>query len=85
MFCWTDSEVALCWVNGKEKILEPWIENGVVTIRKMVDREKWHFVEGELNPANFPTQLSSSLKAVLRAVGLEDLSCCGHRSWRLKG
>ena len=27
IFCWTDSEVALCWVNGKEKSWEPWIEN----------------------------------------------------------
>ena len=40
IFCWTDSEVALCWINGKEKSWEPWIENRVVAIRKVVDREK---------------------------------------------
>ena len=70
IFCWTDSEVALCWVNGKEKSWEPWIENRVVAIRKVVDCEKWHFVEGEVNPADIPTRLSSS---VFRAVGLGDL------------
>ena len=62
IFCWTDSEVALCWVNGKEKSWEPWIENRVVAIRKVVDREKWHFVKGEVNPADVPSRLSSSLK-----------------------
>jgi hypothetical protein len=62
IFCWTDSEVALCWVNGKEKSWEPWIENRVVAIRKVVDREKWHFVRGEVNPADIPTRLSSNLK-----------------------
>ena len=62
IFCWTDYEVALCWVNRKEKSWEPSIENRVVAIRKVVDREKWHFVKGKLNPADIPTRLSSSLK-----------------------
>ena len=61
IFCWTDSEVALCWVNGKEKSWEPWVENRVVAIRKVVDREKWHFVKGAVNPADIPTRLSSNL------------------------
>ena len=26
-FCWTDSEVTLCWVKGKEKCWKPWLEN----------------------------------------------------------
>ena len=62
IFCWTHSEVALCLVNGKGKGWEPWIENRVVAIRKVVDREKWHFVKGEVNPADVPTRLPSSLK-----------------------
>ncbi len=61
IFCWTDSEVALCWINGKEKSWEPWVENKVVAIRKVVDRTKWNFVKGELNPADIPTKLSSNL------------------------
>ena len=47
----------------KEKSWEPWIETRVVAIRKVVDREKLHFVKGEVNPAeDNPTRLSSSLK-----------------------
>ena len=38
MFCWTDSEVALCWVKkGKEKCLKRWVKNRVVAIRKVVN------------------------------------------------
>ena len=62
IFCWTDSEVALCWINGKEKSWEPWVENRVVAIRKVVDWTKWNFVKGELNPADIKTyRLSSNL------------------------
>ena len=61
IFCWTDFEVALYWVNGKKKSWEPWTENRVVAIRKVVDREKWQFVKGEVNPADVPTWLSSNL------------------------
>ena len=32
IFCWTDLEVALCWINGKEKSWEPCVENRVVAI-----------------------------------------------------
>ena len=65
--------MALCWVNGKEKSWEPWIENRVVAIRKVVGREKWHFFKGEVNPADVPAQLSSNLKEGSWVVGLEDL------------
>ena len=34
IFCWSDSAVALCWIRGKERSWEPWVENRVVAIRK---------------------------------------------------
>ncbi|CAB4030027.1 integrase core domain, partial, partial [Paramuricea clavata] len=61
IFCWSDSEVALSWIRGKERSWEPWVENRVVTIRKVVDRERWNFVKGELNPVDIPTRISTSL------------------------
>ena len=33
-----------------------------MAIRKVVDPEMWYFVKGEVNPADIPTRLSSSLK-----------------------
>ena len=32
-----------------------------MAIRRVVDREKWHFVKGAVNPADIPTLLSSNL------------------------
>ena len=39
-----------------------------MAIRKVVDREKWHFVKGKINPADIPTRLASNL--------VESLSGC---------
>ena len=58
VFCWSDSQVSLCWIRGKEKSWKPWVENRVVRIRKIVSAEKWHFVKGEDNPADIPTRLT---------------------------
>jgi len=57
VFCWTDSEVVLCWINGNDKKWKPWVENRVVTIREIVPREKWHHVSGKINPADIPTRM----------------------------
>ena len=59
LFCWTDSEVALCWIKGKEKCWRPWVENRVVNLRKAVDRERWFHVSGVFNPADIPTRVCS--------------------------
>ena len=56
-FCWSDSEVALCWIKGKERIWKPWVENRVVKIRKVADKDCWFHVAGTLNPADRPTRM----------------------------
>jgi hypothetical protein len=33
----------------------------VVAIRKVVARDQWKFIKGELNPADVPTRISSNL------------------------
>ena len=40
IYCWSDSEIALAWIRGKERSWEPWVENRVITIRGMVDRNR---------------------------------------------
>ena len=54
--CWSDSEIALCWIKGKEKDWKPWVENRAVKVRKVVDRDKWFHVKSEENPSDFPTR-----------------------------
>lgn len=62
--CWTDSKVALSWIRGKEKSWKVWVENRVVKIREVVDREDWFHVSGKCNPADIPTR---------KLKGFEDL------------
>nr|XP_047144610.1 uncharacterized protein LOC124818127 [Hydra vulgaris] len=52
-------EVALYWIKGKERTWKPWVENRVNAIRKVVDRENWNHISGELNPADFPSRISN--------------------------
>ena len=61
VFGWSDSKVSLHWIKGKEKSWKPWVENRVVNIRKVVDRDRWCFVPGEINPADIPTRLAKDL------------------------
>ena len=56
-FFWTDSEGALCWVNGKELCWKPWVENRVVAIRKTVDRNRLGHTRGAVNPVDIPTRV----------------------------
>ena len=55
--CWTDSEVALCWIKGKSRRWKPWVENRVVKVRKVVDCENWYHVAGGMNPADIATRI----------------------------
>ena len=55
--CWWDSKVALCWVKGKEKRWKPWVENRVVSIMNIIDKDSWYHISGVNNPADIPTQV----------------------------
>ena len=67
-YCWSDSEVALCWLKGNTKSWKPWVENRVVKCRKEVAKERWNHVSGKINPADIPTRLG---KSVLNDVWFE--------------
>ena len=55
VYFWLDSEVALCWVKGKEKGWKPRVENRVVSIRNIIDKDSWYHISGANNPADIPT------------------------------
>ena len=55
--CWSDSQVALCWIKGKTKVWKAWVENRVVMIRNVIDCEMWSFILSEENPADIPTRI----------------------------
>ena len=57
--CWSNFEAALRWINGKGKSWRPWVENRVVNMKKVADRDNWFHVEGVHNPADIPTRVVS--------------------------
>ena len=61
IYCWSDSQVALCWIKGKEKSWKAWVENRVLSIRSVVGRDRWRFLKCEIIPADVPTRISSNL------------------------
>ena len=56
VFAWTDSKVTLCWIKEKCKWWKPWIENRVVSIRKVINEKLWNYVPTSCNPADIPTR-----------------------------
>ena len=56
-YCWTDSDVVLCWIKGKEKCWKLWVENRVVSVREIVRRERWNHVAGAVNTADIATRV----------------------------
>ncbi|XP_019849353.1 PREDICTED: uncharacterized protein LOC109580517 [Amphimedon queenslandica] len=49
--CYTDSQVALCWIVGDNKEWKPFVENRVKEIRRLVPVEQW-YCPGKDNPAD---------------------------------
>ncbi|XP_065650968.1 uncharacterized protein LOC136079173 [Hydra vulgaris] len=58
---------------GKEKTWKPWVENRVNAIRKIVERQKWNHISGELNPADFPPRISNLVDLGCWLIGPEFL------------
>ena len=53
--------MALWRIQDKEKSCKAWVENRVVSIRSVVGRDRCCFVKGEINPADVPTLISSTV------------------------
>ena len=54
--CYTDSQVALYWVRGKEKEWKPFVQNRVQEIRRNVHPDLWYHCPGLTNPADLPSR-----------------------------
>ena len=54
--CYTDSQVALYWICGKDKEWKPFVQNQVQEIRCNVHPDLWGHCPGKVNPADLPSR-----------------------------
>ncbi len=54
--CFTDSQVALFWIQGTEKEWRPFVQNRVKEIRQGVPPQRWSHCPGVTNPADLPSR-----------------------------
>ena len=57
IFCWLDSMLSLWWIKQDSKKWKVWVQNRVLTIRKLVSPGKWFYIPTSVNPADVVTRV----------------------------
>ena len=87
--CFTDSKVALFWIQGVDKDWKPFVQNRVTEIRSLIHPGRWRHCSGRDNPADgdadadadvpswgsAPLELSVMCSGVMDQNGFER-NCC---------
>lgn len=53
---WTDSKIALCWINSHASRWSTFVANRVSMIQEITSKFQWHHIKSELNPADIPSR-----------------------------
>ena len=54
--CWSDSEIALCWIKGIDKEWKQFVQNRVIEIRRLLPVDCWRYCSTDSNPADIPSR-----------------------------
>ena len=57
--CWSDSEVALCWIRGEDREWKQFVQNRVCEIRRLVPPTAWSHCSSKDNPADIASRGAS--------------------------
>lgn len=50
--CWSDSKVAIAWIQGNPDKWKPFVANRVKQICEVISSDSWHYVKSDCNPAD---------------------------------
>ena len=63
--CFTDSQVALCWIRNVERSWRPFVQNRV---RSLLPVECWRHISGLENPADLPSRGATPLELLVNKL-----------------
>ena len=69
--CYTDSLVALCWIQGTHKEWKVFVQNRVNEIRRNVHPTLWNHTPGKSNPADLPSRGLTALELSMNRLWKE--------------
>ena len=77
--CWSDSEVALCWIRGIDKEWEQFVQNRVQEIRSLLPVESWRYCPTDSNPTDVPSRGMNSSQLAGNTLWVMDPEWLSHR------
>jgi len=82
--CWSDSEVALCWIRGIDKEWKLSVQNRVKEIRSLLPVESWRYCPTDSNPADVPSRGTNSSQLAENTLWVMGPEWLSHREEELK-
>ena len=82
--CWSDSEVALCWIRGIDKEWKLSVQNRVKEIRSLLPVESWRYCLTDSNPADVPSRGTNSSQLAENTLWVMGPEWLSHREEELK-
>ena len=55
IYCWVDSFTTLCWIKN-DRPWKAYVQSRVNEIRQLINKNKWKFCPGKVNPADLPSR-----------------------------
>lgn len=73
-YCWSDSTITICWIQGCPSKWKTFVSNRVATIQGLTNKENWLHVGSKSNPADLISRGMTPERLKIQNYGGKDLS-----------